>query len=1076
MQGQEDDGDISLSLNDSPDEARKGEGEEKNNETAPNAPGPDEGDISIALEDDDGDGDGSNTSRGIAAAAEPVPLDPEQVAPSITGDDPTADSAADGAWSTTVTPKEEISEGSVELASPATSSSAKRSPAYDDTQRPSILAIDDEVNLNRCHRDDGDGSPHHHFGHRYHRGSENSNHDSGDADDGGEMDRVDLGFEDITLDDSSGAVHRNDVHDHDVSSLNSRTDSVSNDRGRSAAAAAVASPSGTSDEQPGRLRFWRRSTQAAAAPTSTSMSPPPSTSRNISVDITHENHTPHNDHHQLASQSADAAPARSPGKALGRYKGRFSQPNSPSVSPRPDHRSTWLPEPTSGTMPSAASGVTMMVAGDDGEIEVSEIDDVPASQGIRGSSIGETAEGSGTEAPKAPSVTESSPPPPQSTANEQSARGGRSAGPLDAHSGVADGNADVRQETAAEAEARQQQKTGGRSAGPINSNEEAADARQSSSVPSTSTAAPATQRAGGRSAGPILATASPTSPTRRPPSGHSGPSALEKHMSRTRQATLPPKARTEDQRHLRDFEGIMREYKAAEAKRQRDEEERLRKKEVELREATKIWEDEILKDWKVARSNPRLRETWWKGAPPSLRGRIWQLTIGNALMLPRNLCATTKTRVGEMRSSGKWPPDDADVDAAILDDIARTLPSLKLFQVDGPMHDDLRELLECIVLLRHDQAAEIARSRSSSSSSDDSRPPLYAPGLSLLSAMLLLNLSQSEALIALLNLIHSKPWLSAIYSMDPAKQRESEAFERVLNTFLADQLPKVYANMQIQNVRPSTYAREWVRNLFTPLLPLEVVSRLWDNIILEEGDSLLFRTCLALVSFLSSRLYIDDAMELTTILQGKNRAALSVWYRSLQSAPAKDHASVQAVASLPNSPLSPQKTRTSGGGGGGGAPGGASASVILLPPVLEEQQAARAKALADAEATRVAKVNEDTASVANGSDAHAADQNNGEQIDTSPTSPSSSGVSTPQPPPRSSSRTTADDAVASPSSSSPPVSSIEAPSSWVPRDSLFSVYALDEDKLFTALEEQVGEDGWWRQSTMDRLVDRELGG
>ena len=116
--------------------------------------------------------------------------------------------------------------------------------------------------------------------------------------------------------------------------------------------------------------------------------------------------------------------------------------------------------------------------------------------------------------------------------------------------------------------------------------------------------------------------------------------------------------------------------------------------------------------------------------------------------------------------------------------------------------------------------------------------------------------------------------------------------------------------MQAQGVSPSSYARDWIRQLFVPLLPLEVLSRIWDNLFLEENDSILFRTCLALVSLLSSRLYVSDKKELTSILQGKNRAALSVWYRFLQQDP--DAASVQAVASLPKIASEVKKGSTRG--------------------------------------------------------------------------------------------------------------------------------------------------------------------
>lgn len=69
--------------------------------------------------------------------------------------------------------------------------------------------------------------------------------------------------------------------------------------------------------------------------------------------------------------------------------------------------------------------------------------------------------------------------------------------------------------------------------------------------------------------------------------------------------------------------------------------------------------------------------------------------------------------------------------------------------------------------------------------------------------------------------------------------------------------------MQARGVRPSAYVRDWVRTLFVPFLPFDAVARLWDCILLEEGDALIFRAGLALVKLLSARLYAPDRDEVS---------------------------------------------------------------------------------------------------------------------------------------------------------------------------------------------------------------------
>jgi hypothetical protein len=50
-------------------------------------------------------------------------------------------------------------------------------------------------------------------------------------------------------------------------------------------------------------------------------------------------------------------------------------------------------------------------------------------------------------------------------------------------------------------------------------------------------------------------------PTHRP-TRSSGPSALEKVMSRTRPSFLPPKSRQEDNKHLDEWESMMKQSRA----------------------------------------------------------------------------------------------------------------------------------------------------------------------------------------------------------------------------------------------------------------------------------------------------------------------------------------------------------------------------------------------------------------------------------------------------------------------------------------------------------------------------------
>lgn len=302
------------------------------------------------------------------------------------------------------------------------------------------------------------------------------------------------------------------------------------------------------------------------------------------------------------------------------------------------------------------------------------------------------------------------------------------------------------------------------------------------------------------------------------------PSALEQHMSRTRMTNLPPKSKQEDVKHLHDYEEMMRLSREKEAKKQQELEEKRRQRDAELQENMKVWESEILPSWTRARREIHLRKLWWKGIPPSIRGRLWAMACGNNQMLPRNLYSKASAEAQERMKRGTFPLGDLQ---ALEADIEQTLPSLKLFQKDiGALHGDLHSLLCALVVVRLDNTLDKGKGRQ-----DDSAVQVYQQGFASLSAMLLSNLTPSETLVALLNLIAERPWLCALYassSSTSSKKEDAAGFERVFDTLLADQMPKVYANMQARGVRPSAYVTTWVKTLFVPFLPFDLVARLWD--------------------------------------------------------------------------------------------------------------------------------------------------------------------------------------------------------------------------------------------------------
>ncbi|SPO26484.1 uncharacterized protein UTRI_04073 [Ustilago trichophora] len=866
------------------------------------------------------------------------------------------------------------------------------------------------------------------------------------------IDKADLNFVDITLDGSA-----------EESSLGDNLLEPPNPLAGSTRTAEQIRRDSVSSQKP------QASTSSAASQEHNSAPPGPV------VQISdHDLHSPPSPNRTDLDVDGNAAGNRS---VEGRYRGRTSASSSttasptrsPSPSPSPSHRISFAPSQTPASSLSAASdsfnnglsitpAPVLLAADEHGNISV--VSDVPLSpRTVPNALPQQRAEDEGQQSAEAQDIKPSDAPTP---------------------------------ENPVEATQKRASTQDGRAATSLSDEVQAADAAESPELPTARRSDAASSSLAPPNAGQPNSSTSPglsdkadqADSKKRRKSSSAGADPVE---SRTRMTTLPAKTKTEEIKHRADFERMMMAAKEVERKKREDEEERKRRRQDEQREALGRWEKEILPSWSRARKDPELGQLWWKGAPPSIRGRVWALAIGNPLMLPRNLLEQS-----EKRAAVAIPPRVLD---QIDKDVEDTLPSLKLFQANGPLHDDLIRLCRAFVLVRMEQVAEldVAGDADKAASQHQNASPLsrkadlprnsavaepgttteaapaekddyddeyalrgidlYQPGLASLAAVLLINMSINTAFIALLNLLHSKPWLKALYSLLPTvipptsaaaasklpnlasasrksayalppKEKQIRGFERVLETLLADQMPKVYANLLARNVKLyRVVLRDWVSTLWSKWLDVDTVMRLWDVVLLDETDSLIYRVCLALVQTLESRLYVPDQEELESVLKGTNKAALAIWRRDKEM---RGELEVHAQLIL----AAPRHSRSS----------------ISSTSVAPQQQ------ISEAATPPTAPSNASVASSA-----------------------SSEGPRPPNatPPPRSSSLAQQPQ---SQSQLEPPPSHAEEALTLdfediVPRDYIYEQYAIKEENMFETLEAQ---QSWWKQSTLSRLLDREL--
>uniref|UniRef100_A0A671Q440 TBC1 domain family member 14-like n=1 Tax=Sinocyclocheilus anshuiensis TaxID=1608454 RepID=A0A671Q440_9TELE len=283
-----------------------------------------------------------------------------------------------------------------------------------------------------------------------------------------------------------------------------------------------------------------------------------------------------------------------------------------------------------------------------------------------------------------------------------------------------------------------------------------------------------------------------------------------------RPANLPAKPEEEAQKHRQEYEEMVAQAKKRELK-----EAQKRKKQLEDRckleesigNAALTWSQEILPNWQSMCSSKRVRDLWWQGLPPSVRGKVWSLAIGNELNITDDAGLSHADR-------------EASLELIKLD-ISRTFPNLCIFQQGGPYHDVLHSILGAYTCYRPDVG--------------------YVQGMSFIAAVLILNMDTAEAFIAFANLLN-KPCQMAFYRMDHSLML---TYFAAFEVFFEENLPKLFAHFKNNNLSSDIYLIDWIFTLYSKSLPLDIACRVWD-VFCRDGEEFLFRTALGIL-----RLYED---------------------------------------------------------------------------------------------------------------------------------------------------------------------------------------------------------------------------
>lgn len=299
-------------------------------------------------------------------------------------------------------------------------------------------------------------------------------------------------------------------------------------------------------------------------------------------------------------------------------------------------------------------------------------------------------------------------------------------------------------------------------------------------------------------------------------------------IQQPRPANLPAKNALEEERHRKQYNAIL---EAARKRELREEKERKQQREYQLKEEERLAEDSntwnvhVLPKFESVKNTKKVRELWWRGLPPSVRGRVWKLAIPNSLNVTPHLYNICLDRA--MSS-----PTNESL-AAIRLDVSRTFPTLCVFQEGGPLSDSLQGILAAYAVYRPDVG--------------------YVQGMSFVGAVLSLNMEPPDAFACFANLLNH-PCHRAAFTLD---QKRMNIYYKVYSNALEHKLPKVFSHFTVAGLSPDLYLLDWLYTIYAKAMPLDVACRIWD-VFLRDGDEFLFRTALGVLHLYQEELLKMD--------------------------------------------------------------------------------------------------------------------------------------------------------------------------------------------------------------------------
>jgi hypothetical protein len=246
------------------------------------------------------------------------------------------------------------------------------------------------------------------------------------------------------------------------------------------------------------------------------------------------------------------------------------------------------------------------------------------------------------------------------------------------------------------------------------------------------------------------------------------------------------------------------------------------------------WTTTILPRWdRKGRSSKSTRTAWFSGIPPSLRGELWPVAVGNGLHIVPEIFEiqiekVRTARLNQVDRSNISSNTSRESSIDLVDgDVPRTFADLAVFTSEGPFYRQLHEVLQAFVYFRPELG--------------------YVQGMSYLAGMICLFLPDTySAFHCFSNLVVSHHLFDFFHFNTEAMESYYDAFTEMMIV----EVPEVNTALRRIHVEDKLYLFTWFQPVFLKCLPLTIACRVWDNFLLE-GTSFLFRTGIAILKLLS---------------------------------------------------------------------------------------------------------------------------------------------------------------------------------------------------------------------------------